>query len=550
MPHETPVAEQSPPEDLAGQMELLENRLDRLEQEADQLAGTGQFPEWWTAEAAPSMPFIQRELKDPETPPHAISSYYQLSKRQGELRQKITGYDPGMDPLGMLVYAVGADVVTKGLRSETPDGPMHADLLMRLETAENNKHATIAPELDLVRAAYDVEKLSDLLNVRGDALADELRPRLRTGAVVRAMRYADREKVAIEDKWPEIQRKEHVWMAKTLASAAGISEEEAANYTFAASRRGEDKSVVEIMKRFDHFGVDRLRAISAFTGINAFETYSDTQLERMENLMLNPEKTAETLADHDVQVVMVNRFGDHNGVMNDASEVFESGDRTLFFEINSLADIYKHMLTLKKLGIGPSALVVAAHSAPGQFTVSDLRDPSLKRHDIATIASRKLVEFAAANNQFEPGERGNAMHGMKGMARIVDELMRPSRAIDDPEENRGKKQFVFQACDSGNEAESLDVDDQGVKHTRAVESVVSRLGQDLADSGIKSEVDIYGAPEGIQLHRSANGARYSGQPASFGEDRQPLHAVRVRVEKGKVTKQNVDEIPLRDVKRS
>lgn len=78
------------------------------------------------------------------------------------------------------------------------------------------------------------------------------------------------------------------------------------------------------------------------------------------------------------------------------------------------------------------------------------------------------------------------------------------------------------------------------------ESVVSRLGADLAASGRQSKVDIYGAPAGIQLRKSDRGVKYSTAPAFRGGPRTPQHAIRVRVEQGRSSQQEVDEIILHE----
>jgi len=212
-----------------------------------------------------------------------------------------------------------------------------------------------------------------------------------------------------------------------------------------------------------------------------------------------------------------------------------------------MGDIYRYMLKLQELGIKPSTLVLAAHSAPGQFMVSDERDPSMKRRDIATVAGRALVRLVNGNGALEPGDFAYSMHGMKGMARLVEDLMQPSRSIDDAEEDEGRKKILFQACHAAGEIESIDVDESGAKFVAGMDSVVSRLGGDLASSGVRSNVDIYGASSGIQLHKSERGVRYTGQPVAFGGERQEQHAIRIRVKGGSVTRQEVDEIAMRKV---
>jgi hypothetical protein len=532
-----------PGPNLAENLALVAQQTGRLEAELPSLAGTNTYPEWWTQEAV-SLSVVRQQLRDPNADPKYVSEYFQLYKNQLEVRAAISGHDYGISPLASAYHDLGAEVVARGLLAEAPTGPMHTAIAESLQRASVKKYEHIASELGVLRQAYGKGSLTGLLGLSGDEYVDTLRPLLRSEGTIRSMRHAEQER-GNDDTWRETQTKARKWMGRALSSATGVDEAEAAEYVFAASRRGEDKSIAEILDRFDHFGVDRLRKLSGFTGIHAFETYSTEQLTLMEDLMQNPQEVAERLANHDVTVVMVNRVGDHNGVMGNAAENFEDGrGRTLFFEINSMGDIYRHMLQLQKLGIKPSSLVLAAHSAPGQFMVSDDREPAMKRRDMATIAGRALVEFVNKNGKLDPGEYAYSMHGMKGMARLVEDLMQPSRAIDDAEEDAGRKKILFQACDAASEDESVDINESGSKFVVGMDSVVSRLGRDLAANGVRSSIDIYGASAGIQLHKTKRGVRYSGQPAAFGEERQQQQAVRIRVEGGKVMHQHVDEIVM------
>jgi len=335
------------------------------------------------------------------------------------------------------------------------------------------------------------------------------------------------------------------WMAQALVAATGIAEDEAMAYTFAASRIGGEPDIIGVLDRFDHFGTERLQDLAAFTGINAFEDYNLDQLKLMEDLLRRPGETAKYLADHDVTVVMVNRVGDGSSALTNTAEIFDDGKgRTLFFEINSMSDIYRHMLKLRDLEVKPSTLVLAAHSAPGQFIVSDIREPSEPRRNIATVLGRNLVQSVNDGDELEEGDFGYSMHGMKGFARIIEDFMQPSRAIDDAEEDEGRKKILFQACEAATEVNSRDIDDEGNTIVLGMASVASQLGADLLESGIQSSVDIYGAPTSIQLHKSEQGVRYSSNPTTLEGERQPQHAVRIRVEHGQLDKHEVDEVAM------
>jgi hypothetical protein len=167
----------------------------------------------------------------------------------------------------------------------------------------------------------------------------------------------------------------------------------------------------------------------------------------------------------------------------------------------------------------------------------------MKRRDIATIAGRSLLESLNGTDALKPGDFGYSMHNMKGMARIVEDFMQPSRGIDDSEEDAGRKKILFQACNAASEDNSIDLDKNGARFVMGMDSVISRLAMDLAEN-TSSNVDVYGAPGGIQVHKTKQGLRYSSTPDKFGSERQKLRAVRMRLENAELTRQEIDEVTL------
>jgi len=309
---------------LAENLALVTEQTARLEAEVEILAGTGNYPEWWI-QGAVSSSVVKEQLKEPGVDPKYIAEYFQLYKRQQEIRSAISRYHFDVDPLAGVYYDLGVETAAKGLLAEESNGSMHTAMIDQLtRAAAKDEHVTITAELDLLRQAYGKDSLTNLLEVRGDEYSDALKPLLRSETAIRAMRYADQGH-SNNDTWHDIQTKAHTWMGRALSRATGIDEAEAAGYVFAASRRGEDKSMAEILNRFDYFGVERLRELAGFTGIHAFEDYSIDQLERMEELVYNPRSAFERLSEHDVNVVMVNRIGDYNGVMTPTADNFEDG---------------------------------------------------------------------------------------------------------------------------------------------------------------------------------------------------------------------------------
>lgn len=539
-PVEARYAEEPP---LAAQLEVLGQRLNRLETEIIQGAST--YPDWWYQESSPSL-LIREGLQQPEAKPRYISNYFLLRQKEQRLRGQLAGDVSESDVLIPVCQEIGLETMARGFRGEPADGPIHTAIITNMTTKSADINGVVDVELALLSEAYGIERPTELLTLKGEGYDDEVRPLLRTEKAITAMRSADQ---APGENVADVKVKTREWMTYALSVAVGIEPAEATNYVFAASQHvhsqhTDTRDFVSILDRYNYFGAERLRAISAFTGIEAFECYSVSQLELMEEAMLNPEESAKRLADHDVNVVMINRAGDR-GTLRNTAETFDDGKkRTLLFEIKSLGDIYRSMLKLNDLGINPSTLVLAAHSAPGQFIVSDIRDVLRNRDDFAVVAGRALVKLANNNGDLGAGGTAYSMHDMKGFARLVEGLMRPSRAIDDATEDLGRKKVIFEACDAGSEVDIKDVNDQGQRVILGRDSVIGRLGANLAASGIESNVDIYGAPSGIQVRKTEHGIRYTSKPATLDDERQAQHAIRIRLENGNIMKQPVDEIAM------
>lgn len=542
MPQATRMHLEKPalPSRLHESIDAFERRISRLETEVAEQGSNATYPEWWYQETS-TLAVVQEQMQDPHAAPENVSRLFQLHRREQRVHAVIAGKELEPASIGWICDQLGLEVVARGFKAEAPDGPMHRVVLEGLAPRVKGYYIPTT-ELTLLGKVYATENITQLLGVQDIAYA-ALRPLLRGENAIRTMRFVDEAKGStLSETWACSQE----WMSRALAAATGIEEDEAATYTFAAARQGTDKSFADILRRFDHFGIDRLRTINTFTEIAAFEEYSLGQLERMEALCSDPEAAAAQLAERDVTVVMTNRTGDRGTLVGIADDYEDDSGAVLFFEFSSAVGVLRHMIKLNKLGIKPSTMVLAAHNAPGQFIISDERDPVHTRKDFITIAGRALVAFVNENGVLGEDSFGYSMHGMKGVARMVEEYMQPSRASNDADENMGRKKIIFHACDAGTEVDAMDIDDQGRKTSTGLESVVSRIGKDLAANSIHSSVDIYGAPSGIRVSRSTRGVRYTARPASLDDTRRrPQHAVRFRVENGHLSKQDVNDIPMR-----
>lgn len=541
--HHPPVDAISP-QITADALNSWSQRIDQLNLEVEMGDLQQEFPDWWYENYA-EMRDIQQSLARDDSKPSDISKWFELYEKEARVYTKLTGRaKDGL--IGQAIYDLGPHVIAKGFLSESEDGPIHTALSDSLVKIASESFGVATAELQTLQQAYGLETITKLLGVKGGQYESKIRSLLLEPRIVSWIRYNDQPRKD-DETWKETQAASRQWLSGALEAATGISHDEAMNYAFSASRLGEDDSLGDLVNKFDHFGVARIRRITEATGIVGLDAYSVEQLERMDRFASNPEGFAASLKDHDVSVMLVNRVGDYSGVMSSAAAEFDDTDneRMLFFEIASVSDILRHMVTLRKHGIKPSTLVLSAHSAPGRFGVSDERMKDAPRQDVLVIAGRKLVAMANISPDLEKGFKGYSMHGMKGIARVVEDYMAPSKGVDDYSGDLGRKKIIFQACHAGTEVEYRDVDDNGNKVPMGTDSVISRLGEDLVASGVTSNVDIYGAPAGIQMHRTANGVRYSGQAVDFGYERTPLHAIRIRIEGGNLSKSDVDEIQLR-----
>jgi hypothetical protein len=507
-------------------------------------AETGDYPDAWYDDKYKNLARdIEAGLADETLDPAYVSQYCEETAVELAYRGKIAGREVTTSPLSVTLMRLGEATVARGFRAEDATGPLHDAVTRALD------EQFIDPSLlTMLAQAYGVETATDLLGVHGDNYADELRSGLLRVKCLARMRDMDGRRDP-EFKWPEMQAAARDWMAHAITAATDIPHDTAIDYAFSPSRGSDgEERIADVITKMNHFGPERLKQLADVTGIYGLETYSLEQLERMVAFAEDPAATAETLAHHDVSVAMINRFGDYSGVLSrTAADVDDTTGRTLFFEIANMADIYRHMITLKKAGIKPSTLLLAAHSAVGRFFVADERVSSSERRrvDFADIAGQRLVaSVVETENNKQPGVLGYSMHGMAGLARVVEDYMQPSRAVDDDETDQGRKKIIFSACHAGVETELNDLNDADEKYQIDMDSVVGRLGKDLQASGVSTNIDIYGAPDGMQMHRTERGVRYSGQPVE-SINRTPLHAVRVRLEAGQVSKANVDDIVLR-----
>jgi hypothetical protein len=357
--------------ELDASFQQWQSVVDRLEAETtDTAAGQG-MPEWYQQEAI-SFAQITAEVKGSDDPAAYAASCVDLLGRQARLMEMRTGMQMS-EALTMIEMQLGTEVMGEAFRREPEDGVLHQTVLRRLD--EPKPRDTLLTEIAVLQQAYGAHSAIELLGIKGGEYETQVRARLLQDAPLQWIKHADSKTIS-DESWQATKNRTHDWMTEAVRHANGLEADEARAYTFTAAQRGDVTKVVRAIEKIDYFGAERLRVLTAATGIKGLEGYTVRQLERMEALVTDPVSEAARLADHDVTVVLINRVGDDVGIMEGTAERFDDEhERTVFLEIENMADIYRKMSYLHGLGVEPSTVVLAAHSAPGQFIVSDSWPP-------------------------------------------------------------------------------------------------------------------------------------------------------------------------------
>jgi len=530
-----------------------ERDLVRLEQEAPNLTIMHNMPEWWF-ERATRPHDLAAAVADTDLRPEVIGKFTDLICREKEATDQIYGNERYVPPIYLAIdllqgYVPGdrEALFADALASEAPDGPLHYWIGQAFDQVIDNKQPA-GRVLSVLSKTYSQDSVTGLLGLGGDEFSDHIRSSLISEHGLRQIKYID--SPLDYDKLPaENQKLDQAWMAKAISAATAMPADEAVKYAFSVSRRPNVKGLADLIKVVEHFGLERLKTLSEKTGIYGLECYTIEQLERMERFVTEPAKMAEALADHDVTVVMTNRFGDYSDTLNDTAAYFEDGDRVLFFEVATMSDVFRRMVAVHKAGIQPSTIAISTHANEGRLSIVDDHDPeSNKQHYMAVLATRQLIEHKKQQPK-SPGDsksdRFYSMSAMTGVARLVKDFMQPSRGIDDPEQDRGRRKIILAGCLLAKASPVKDLGPDGEEVVIGEESVAGQLARDLQTSGISEPVDIYGSPDSMKPRRTRQGIEFTTADPNELFSRIMIKGLRVRLNRGRVTSSSVRQVPLR-----
>jgi len=172
-----------------------------------------------------------------------------------------------------------------------------------------------------------------------------------------------------------------------------------------------------------------LQRLRKQAGIINLDYRSAEDLKLMHNLIRGDKATIEHLQKGDVTVVFTDETGDHNGAFKEMTNRHATpGGRTLSFGISKPADIYRHMILLKKLGIKPSTIAIGAHGEPGTMLIGDVKVTNSDLHK--NSKNSRVLSLSLA----------------KGLPRIFSEFMQNSKGIDEPEDLKGHRRIILNSC--------------------------------------------------------------------------------------------------------
>lgn len=338
------------------------------------------------------------------------------------------------------------------------------------------------------------------------------------------------------------------WMRNGLMMATDVRDPDQADaYIFALSRTGMGAySLDKLVERINSFGAEKLESIRNFSGIVSIASYSDAQLERMYKLSQGEQREVDRLKSHDVIATLINRDGDHNGVSTDIAERLEDdSERTLFFEVSTPQQIHSFLKKLFDLGILPTTLVFASHGSSGQFFIGER--PGLDSEEtidhVTVIADQDFADLVTADND---NLKGYDVTRANGLIRAIQRFMQPSRSIDDPDQDSGRKKVVSLSCEFDGEAYRGTLGSNGEKVRGEQTTLLRRFGGALADKLPGEHIDLYGAvistnqqtktDRGLHYNQMRDG-RWAPYPASV------LH-----IDDGSQQWHRLNEIQLRKVK--
>ncbi len=496
-----------------------------------------------------------------------VSRYVGLYDRATNVRE---GHDPrhvSADRLYSLTDSIAnldKSVLRTAFNAEPADGTIHEFVLKNIWNL-NEKKDNLGPSMTFLQKAYGLDRTINLLTVSDDPYKTEVRDLLLTQNGMSSLFIKEQrsEQLVGEEKSgkpaKEIARG---LMRDIVLAATSIDDPELADsYVYAASRYGSSKLwpvlTLDIIHKIEALGPDKLATLREFAGIHALDSYSMDQLERMIRVADADPTELTHLGMHDVTALITNKMGDHNGILSrNPAMIDDDRKRTIFFEIQSVADMYRLSQKLESRGIQPSTLVFGAHGSNGEFSIMTKPpiESTKERAEVFTIHTPSAMKQWPPTEVISSDSQGHALSKVqRGFARLIEDYMAPSKGIDDDTQNIGGKKIVFIMCKAAKETNQVARNPTTeTNETIGITSTIGQFGENLAKIGTSTKVEIYGADVSIQMEPTPRGLYYTAneptgdEPRVTTEERQAHPAVQVNVFGNNVIQERIDEIPLRN----
>jgi cell fate (sporulation/competence/biofilm development) regulator YlbF (YheA/YmcA/DUF963 family) len=472
------------------------------------------------------------------TLPEHVPGYYNNYLRENEIKKSLGRYHIE-DIFNQTTYNLGAPNMIEAIKKEDLDGPLHQGMLDTFKKASLEKSQVPEHILDVLTSYYDFKSKIELFKLLNDSgrysdFDKEVKTLLLDVRTLASIRYFDQLEENIDQSTNRSSMPDSIWISKALEYATGLSEDEAKKYAFHSNSTVPDEEFSKILSYFETFGKDRILNLTEKTGIISLGSYTQDQLETMLEYAEKPQDLSEKLKDRDVCVMFINRLGDHNAVLYNIAQRFDNNNNGnyLFFEVSEPMDIYRSISSLNKDNINPSTLVIGAHGSPGSFTIGNYLNLNKIDFKTLTTCGRNAAILSEQDSLDEEPltEKEIFLSKMRGFKKIIDNYMKPSSGKDDG--NEGQKTIIFAACSSASE---------NIAQYGSYDSVAEHIIKDLASQGSKSNIQVFGADDKIQMGRNEKGIIYTifnGVPPRVHKK-----ATRFSLKDGKVQPpEEVDEI--------
>lgn len=496
----------------------------------------------------------------------AIRSSITLQKRAA--KQGKTPYTPPLEDFMTVLEtlpAAPAGIIRTLYHTSTINKPLRYLLERATPTM---RHTGVA--LQLLEKAYDTADIFGLIALKdSDPLLKHLldNPDGQADYAI-AQRIKEPDPAWSDDKDPrQADLARHEWASRYLKEVVRLPDDLRHDLEFSSFSRNYNQSTKRLNPNFlagmltrtaivaRYHGVEKLAELRDKAGIINFDYYKITRnpdTGKAESLLDSTSKLIEgdpAMIEHlqagDVTVVFTDGRSDYDGgLIRTPRNYATANNRTLYFELNTPQDLYRHMTLLKKYGIKPSTIIMQAHGAPGMMNLGDWQ---------ANNAFLMTNQYRHPRSKNWPEKTGTLLEA-QGIARIVNEYMQDSRGIDDNPEAAGRRRLFLVSCEQATPQTVIrpKEHDGRIAYIQTQESMVETLALLVNNP----DVDFYASDEESRVKRTKRGLRYERQVyLPDGKPRldingdpvfTPFAATHVRTDShGRLVKSHVEEIAVR-----